>query len=148
MLPKRRTFSAAHSAGESIYQLLMDSEPTLKLLFSHRDILEVQLYAAAIADLGADGGRDEYIENLFPQSRDGSRFLRKQTTFPWKAFFKPNRRLFRTLKCARRMQLCRSTVRVLPYFMLNRYLSEKYIFNFGACFKFFCRNFTVSCRNV
>ena len=57
-------FSAAHSAGESIYQLLMDSEPTLKLLFSHRDILEVQLYAAAIADLGADGGRDEYIENF------------------------------------------------------------------------------------
>lgn len=42
----------------------MDSEPTLKLLFSHRDILEVQLYAAAIADLGADGGRDEYIENF------------------------------------------------------------------------------------
>lgn len=57
-------FSAAHSAGESIYQLLMDSEPTLKLLFSHRDILEIQLYAAAIADLGADGGRDEYIENF------------------------------------------------------------------------------------
>ena len=42
-------FSAAHSAGESIYQLLMDSEPTLKLLFSH---------------LGADGERDEYIENF------------------------------------------------------------------------------------
>ena len=42
----------------------MDSEPTLKLLFSHRDILEIQLYAAAIADLGADGGRDEYIENF------------------------------------------------------------------------------------
>ena len=57
-------FSAAHSAGESIYRLLMDSEPTLKLLFSHRDILEVQLYAAAIADLGADGERDEYIENF------------------------------------------------------------------------------------
>ena len=45
-------FSAAHSAGESIYQLLMDSEPTLKLLFSHR------------ANLGADGERDEYIENF------------------------------------------------------------------------------------
>ena len=57
-------FSAAHSAGESIYQLLMDSEPTLKLLFSHRDILEIQLYAAAIADLGEDGERDEYIENF------------------------------------------------------------------------------------
>ena len=53
-------FSAAHSAGESIYQLLMDSEPTLKLLFSHRDIIEIQLYAAAIADRG----RDEYIENF------------------------------------------------------------------------------------
>ena len=133
-------FSAAHSAGESIYQLLMDSEPTLKLLFSHRDILEIQLYAAAIADLGADGERDEYIENFSAIKRWFS-FLWKQTTFPWKAFFKPNRRLFRTLKCARRMQLCRSTVRVLPYFMLNRYLSENIFFNFGACFKFFCRNF-------
>lgn len=78
-------FSAAHSAGESIYQLLMDSEPTLKLLFSHRDILEVQLYAAAIADLGADGERDEYIENFSAIKRWFS-FLRKQTTFPWKAF--------------------------------------------------------------
>ena len=27
-------------------------------------MIEVQLYAAAIADLGADGGRDEYIENF------------------------------------------------------------------------------------
>ncbi len=130
-------FSAAHSAGESIYQLLMDSEPTLKLLFSHRDILEIQLYAAAIADLGADGEQGMNTSKTFPQSRDGSRFYGNKRPFPWKAFFKPNRRLFRTLKCARRMQLCRSTVRVLPYFMLNRYLSENIFFNFGACFKFF-----------
>jgi hypothetical protein len=69
----------------------------------------------------------------FPQSRDGSRFLRKQTTFPWKAFFKPNRSLFRTLKCA----LCRSTVRVLPYFMLNRYLSENIFLISGLVSNFF-----------
>lgn len=133
-------FSAAHSAGESIYQLLMDSEPTLKLLFSHRDILEIQLYAAAIADLGADGERDEYIEN-FSATRDGSRFYGNKRPFPGRHFLSRIGALFRTLKCARRMQLCRSTVRVLPYFMLNRYLSENIFLISGLVSNFFAWNF-------
>lgn len=55
---------AAHSAGVEVYHLLEEAEPMLKLLFSHRDILEIQLCAAAIVDLGANGERDEYIENF------------------------------------------------------------------------------------
>ena len=67
-------FSAAHSAGVSFYRLLLDSEPTLILLVSHRDILEIQLFAAAIADLGADGGRDQYIEYFTAIKRRSSVF--------------------------------------------------------------------------